>query len=526
MYLIIPGRHHLLTRFQVNYLFRLIESDMEHDKDIFGEALPSGKIEGIIFAVTSANHQRTRRNPLNYTYRALAINSLNKELSVPVYTFPINDTGYRPDFASHVIKTIAHESDNLLNLTPENSVVVCSTPVYKMYEELGFPIYGAESPLCDNNFISPLPWKIVDAIAASDRWDTDPFVLSHIYPGTFDILKQYNLGETIRFVFNDPIVGEDGDLTDTRDYASYINQMDEIAEIKWKDVSKYVSPGRIGDIGCSAGSWLKYASEDEKLRESDFYGIEVARQLFQTCEQRKSNGEFATPNIWFSQKNAVTGLVFQPDSMNTIHSSSLTHEIESYGSREDLISFIKNRYNELYPGGIWINRDVIGPENKDQECIIQLNDKDGVTENWGKACSDSSELKVHLEGLSTKGLFYRFARDFRKSEGYNLQFEEVEFNGDQCIKLKLEDAAEFLLTKDYKDNWDSEMHERFCFWSMSQWTSHMENAGFEVLPESYAFSNPWIVKNRFENKVKLYSLDGEEMDYPVTNGILIGKKVL
>ncbi len=345
MYLLIPGRHHILTSFQVNYLFRLIQTGLKHDKDITGNPLPTGEVEGIIFAVTSANHQRTRRNPINYTHRALIINSLSRKLTVPVYSFPINDSGNRDDFASHTIKTVSHESDNLINITPENCVVVCSTPVAQMYKKLGYNIFGAESPNCNNEYITPLPWNIVEAIAKTQDWETDPFILSHIYPGALNILKQYNLGKTIRFVFNDPIVGDDGDLTDTRDYASYINQMDEIAELKWQDVKKYVSPGRIGDIGCSAGSWLKLAAEDIKLRESDFYGIEVARQLFQSCEQRKSNGEFNTPNIWFSQKNAVTGLVFRPNSMNTIHSSSLTHEIESYGSRD-----IENRYNELYPG--------------------------------------------------------------------------------------------------------------------------------------------------------------------------------
>lgn len=526
MYLLIPGRHHILTKFQVNYLFRLIHSELKHDVDIAANPLPQGKIDGVIFAVTSANHQRTRRNPLNYSHRALAIHSLSNELSLPVYSYPINDTGTREDFASYTIKTIQHESDNLLSLTPENCVVICSTPVVKMYEKLGYTIFGAESPKCNNEYITPLPWKIVESIANCDNWETDAYILDHIYQGSLHILKQYNLGATIKFVFNDPIVGDDGDLTDSRDYKSYIDQMDEIAEIKWKDVRNYVLPGRIGDIGCSAGSWLKLATEDEKLRESDFYGIEVARQLFQTCEQRKSNREFNTPNIWFSQKNAVTGLVFQPNSMNTIHSSSLTHEIESYGSREDLEAFIKNRYNELYPGGVWINRDVIGPENKDQLCIMQLNSSDGSSDNWDVQITDSNKLKELLDSLSTEALFYRFANDFRKSEGYKLVYDEIDFDGSKAFKLRLEDAAEFLLTKDYTDNWNSEMHERFCFWSLSDWKHNMEQVGFEILPESFAFSNPWIIENRFKGKASLYSLNGNLLDYPVTNAIIIGKKIL
>ncbi len=65
---------------------------------------------------------------------------------------------------------------------------------------------------------------------------------------------------------------------------------------------------------------------DVRLRESDFYGIEVARHLFDICQQRKHNGEFTNPFVFFSQRNAVTGLVFDRASMNTIHTSSLTRD--------------------------------------------------------------------------------------------------------------------------------------------------------------------------------------------------------
>jgi SAM-dependent methyltransferase len=128
--------------------------------------------------------------------------------------------------------------------------------------------------------------------------------------------------------------------------------MDEIAELKYKDTASFIQPGRIGDIGCAVGSWIRQACLDDRFRESYFYGIEVSRHLYEICQQRKYNGEFANPFVFFSQRNAVTGLAFEKASMNTIHTSSLTHEIESYGSRADLLQFIKNCYEELAPGGV------------------------------------------------------------------------------------------------------------------------------------------------------------------------------
>ena len=509
MYILIPGRHHIVTNFQFQYLFRFIHSRLESETDRKGAPLPSGKIEGIIFAVTSANHEGTRRNPLSYAHRAMAIQEFSHDLSVPVYCFPVTDVGSRSDFASFTVKSILHQVDGNFSLSPENCIVACSTDVGNLYEAEGYQVYGAE--LTEK---TTSPWELIEMIAADENWSSRKEILDAVHPSSYRILTRYHLGKKIRFLFADPIASEDGDITDTRDYASYVRQMDENTHIKWRDVAPYVQAGRVGDIGCATGSWLKYASESPLLSESDFFGIELTRQLHDICNQRKSNGEFKNPNIWFSQKNAVTGLVFPPASMNTIHSSSLTHEIESYSSHEDLLQFIRNRYDELLPGGIWINRDVIGPEEKDRMILMDLSKNDGSPELDG------------LHGLSTFDLFKQFAEDFRKEEGFKVPYKIVSKNSRDYIEVRMEEASEFLLTKDYKDNWLSEMHERFCFWSFSEWKTALEEAGFAVDSRSSVFTNPWIMENRFMGKASLYSEDLAPLSYPPTNMIIIARKPL
>ncbi len=182
-----------------------------------------------------------------------------------------------------------------------------------------------------------------------------------MHASSVELWERYRLANKVQLLFRDKMISDDGDITNTRDYNTYVRQMDTIAALKYEETSAYIQPGRIGDIGCAVGSWIRLACNDVRLRESDFYGIEVARHLFDICQQRKHNGEFSNPFVFFSQRNAVTGLVFDRASMNTIHTSSLTHEIESYGSRAELLQFIANRYEELVPGGVWVNRDVVGP---------------------------------------------------------------------------------------------------------------------------------------------------------------------
>jgi SAM-dependent methyltransferase len=529
MYLLIPGRHQLLTHFQFRYLQRLIEQGLQREKDVFGNTIGiTEKIEAILFAVTSSNHSNTRRNPLPFYLRAITIEAFASDLPVPTYIYGIDDVGQVPNFADYTLKRIQHDSDGLFHCTPQNTVVICSTEVLNMYHHLGYTILPAElQDITTWKHHTPMPWDVVEQIARSSNWQQDDFVQQHMHEAAYNVWRKYKLGDKVQMLFRDAMISSDGDLTETRDYNVYVRQMDDIAEMKYHDTTPFVQPGRIGDIGCAVGSWIKLACKDARLRESDFYGIEVSRYLYELCQQRKVNGEFVNPFVFFSQKNAVTGLVFEPGSMNTIHTSSLTHEIESYGSRTDLLQFIRNRYQELAPGGVWINRDVVGPYNKQQTVYLWLNETDGEVADPYAEYTDKHELSKHLSGLSTLARFMRFARDFRHKEGYVLNYSVEIVDNEMYMVLSLQDAMEFLSRKDYTDNWQSEMHETFCFWDFNEWKQHLREAGFAIHPASKAFANEWIVNNRFKGKVALFTRENnvlQPMEYPVTTMFLIGVK--
>jgi len=417
--------------------------------------------DSVVFAVTSANHEGTKRNPIPFHLRALIIQDFARDIiPVPTYIYGIDDVGHLEDFASYTLKSIRHQGS--LELTPVNTTILCSTDVRNMYSKLGFRIVTAELDLETSEFIADLPWHFVEKIAASEHWAKDREIVDGIHTSTFRVWQTYQLGQTVHRILNDPIIGVDGDLTETRDYSSYVRRMDEIAALKFKETAPYIRSGSIGDIGCSVGSWIKQGGAIHT--ESDFYGIELARNLFDICLQRKHNGEFTNSNTFFSMKNAVSDLVFRPDSMTTIHTGSITHEIFSYGSREDLLKFIGNRFRELQPGGVWINRDVIGPEKGEQQVLLHLSTTDGVNDVDEVMALEEDQIAEKLHSFSTYSRFLRFANDFLFETPFGtVETKDSEMNA--IIQLSLRDAAEFLLTKDYTDNWNSEMQERFCFWS-------------------------------------------------------------
>ena len=298
MNLLFPGRHHLLTQFQHDYLCEII-------------AAGKPQIDSVIFAVTSANHSHTRRNPLPLHLRAMALHEFGATLPAPSFIYDVDDVGIVGDWAGYVLRRVEMRSNGRLSLDPENTAILCSTPsVIASFEALGYQILPAELADLDGDrqtYKTRLPWEIVESIVAGD----DSALGKEVHPATARLWESYDLLPTLRTLFNDRLIGDDGDLTETRDYNSYVRQMDENIPMKYAETAAQLKPGRIGDIGCAVGSWIRHAAKDPRLTESEFYGVEVSRQLYTICEQRKSNGEFATPFVFFSRKNAVEGPVFE-----------------------------------------------------------------------------------------------------------------------------------------------------------------------------------------------------------------------
>src|SRR5687768_14120705 len=121
MYILFPDRHQLLTNFQFSYLHDLIYNGLGNSTDIDGMGIHSTeKVDALIFAVTSANHSNTRRNPLPFYLRALALQEFARELPVDSYIYGVDDVGNLSSFASYTLKRVHHESEGRFLLTPSN----------------------------------------------------------------------------------------------------------------------------------------------------------------------------------------------------------------------------------------------------------------------------------------------------------------------------------------------------------------------------------------------------------------------
>ncbi|TYB39995.1 class I SAM-dependent methyltransferase [Micromonospora sp. AP08] len=497
-FVLFPGRHHLLTCFQADYLHRLAED---------GAAT-------IVWAVTSANHENTRRNPVPYHRREAAIERFSVLSGLRSVVVPIFDTAPTDAFAEVTLKTIAVATG--LELTPADTLVACSTPqVTKLYERLGFPIALVEADP-DVRTMPERPWDVLLRLAAGDdTWRK----LTH--PATIDVFERYHLVETVRSVVNDPLVGDEGGLTTTRDYRTYVEAFASAAERKWAAVRRYVQPGRIVDIGCGAGAVLELADREAGLHESDLIGVEVARHLYQECMHKKAQGVFRNANVYFFQRNVLGGAILKDRSVDTTLTFSLTHEIWSYGrQRESVLQFARRIHDHTVPGGVWINSDVCGPDDRYRPVILRLATDDGdnpASPRRDLASLSSVEVRRYVGGLSTRARLDQFATDF----AFPFTYEAL---ADGTVQLELGSAMDYLTRKDYADNWLSETKEQFCGLGFAEWTDLLTEAGFKIDPASTRLRNDWVIENRIAPVASLTDLDDRPLDWPTTHILTVARR--
>ncbi|GHJ43597.1 hypothetical protein Cs7R123_09390 [Catellatospora sp. TT07R-123] len=496
-FVLFPGRHHLLTRFQADYLHRLAADGAT-----------------IIWAVTSANHENTKRNPVPYHRREAAIERLSVLSGLRSMVVPIFDTAPTDAFAEVTLKTITVATG--LELTPDDTLVACSTPqVAKLYEQLGFAIAQVEADP-DLPAAPERPWDVLLRLAEGDESWRD---LAH--PATIDVYERYCLVDTVRSVVNDPVVGDEGGLTATRDYRTYAEAFADAAERKWAAVRQYVQPGRIVDIGCGAGAVLELADREAGLRESDLIGVEVARHLYQECVHKKAQGFFSNANVYFFQRNVLGGAIFKDRSVDTTLTFALTHEIWSYGrQRESLLQFARRIHDHTVPGGVWINSDVCGPADRRRPVLLRLADDDG--DNPGSPRHDlaeltSAEVAEHVGALSTRARLDQFAVDF----AFPFPYEAL---ADGSVRLELGSAMDYLTRKDYTDNWLSETKEQFCGLGFTEWADLLAEAGFEIDAASAPIRNDWLIDNRLAPVAALADSDGTPLDWPTTHILTIARR--
>jgi SAM-dependent methyltransferase len=533
-YLLFPGRHLVNTVFQECYLKRVLtEVPTSLPGFIPGKAALSNPPKEIIFAITSANQENSRFNPIPFHIRAVGVDRFARQLQSKLQfcyrVFGIPHYGHTKNFASFTIKEIALQSEQTIQLTPENCLVLCSTPeVIKLYQQLGFSIAPAEMTGANPHPLTPI--EIIREIGAGgNAWESRPLVSANLATSHASLFGDFpEVPKRIARLYQDPLTNQDGSLTESRNYSSYARGMNEIIRLKYLDIREGVRPGRIVDEGCADGALLAEISRD--FPDSDLFGIDLSAEFAGRFHERQRAGEFGGAYVHFFHRN-LFDRIFEPDSIDTTLCNSTLHEIWSYGEGEKSVrNYLAEKFCQLRPGGRLLIRDVVGPENGHQLVSLWCSDVDGKSLSSEELAAHKGRETEWLDGLSTRSRFRLFATDFLRGQR-SFPFTEEQRDGRTVFRVTLQHAAEFLSKKDYTDNWTSEMNEEFCFWSFSKWKIVLAEMGFCVHENpnntnegSRVYTNQWIADLRYAGHVELLNADEATLPWPPTNMILLAEK--
>lgn len=549
-YLLFPGRHLLNTKFQEEYLWDVLRLPIKK-LDLYGDCQldPEDKIENIIFAVTSSNQAHSRYNPIPFFERAISLDrfaqNYKKILGINYKIIGIPHFNPSDRFSEFTLKEINENTEGEIILTPKNTIVLCSTlAIIEQYSKLGFSILPAEYDLEEKKYKAIAPIDILKKVVEKGNdWSSDGDIKNLMSKSSFELWKDFSeIPKTILRLWNDPLLTDTGSLTLDRNYSIYAYGMNNnsLMELKYKDIKDVIKQGKVVDEGCADGAMLVRISQD--FPDSDLIGIELTTEFTARCEERLRAGEFGGSFVHFHQRNLLDK-IFQDNTIDTTICNSTTHELWSYADqKESLTGYLQEKYNQTSFGGRLVIRDVVGPENKDEEIYMKLIDTDGSNENIFQEFENRDSLSSHLSGLSTSSRFLRFAEEYlkdmrtkgKRSIESKIVYKEETINEEKYFVLRLKDAIEFITKKDYTDNWNSELNEEFAYWSFSEWKNVLTEIGFNVLENpndskmgSREYTNPWIVENRWINKVEFFRKKDfglETIPFPATNMVLVAEK--
>jgi len=292
-------------------------------------------------------------------------------------------------------------------------------------------------------------------------------------------------------------------------YQRYLRGMD--ASMRQKvalTAAHFLCRGRVADMGMGSGAG-SYALA-ALYPDLQVTGVDVDEAMVELARRR-----YQLPNLKFVQGD-LSGQVFEPESLDGIFDSSVLHHVTTFGGyrHENAAVALEAQAAQLKPHGVLVVRDFLAPIGGDQPVLLDLPIEDG---------DDSSEpLKA-----STAALFCRFAREFRSlssTPGFSYEERDAPRPGWRRFLVPHRIAVEFVLRKDYRQDWEAEVKEEYTYFTQPEFEALVARLGLRLLASTPIW-NPWIVANRWLGKVELRDTGGQLLELPPTNYLIAAERV-
>jgi len=308
----------------------------------------------------------------------------------------------------------------------------------------------------------------------------------------------------------------DGQLRGDRGaYRRYLDGMDASMQQKVALTAAHLlCLGKVADMGMGSGTGsYSLAALYPGL---SVVGVDVSPEMVAIAAER-----YVLPNLSFIVGD-IAQPVFEPGSLDGILDSSVLHHVTTFTDydHDAAARALAVQTQALRPGGVLIVRDFLAPST-DETVWLDVPFDDANDSGTG-APSDSS----------TAVLLERFAREFRplcSEPGFVLRRVEDSAaaplaSGRRRYALSRRMAVEFVLRKDYRNDWDTEVKEEYTYFGQTRFEQVFADLGLRVLA-STPIRNPWIVANRYQGKFAWWTTDGAPIELPPTNYVIVGERV-
>jgi hypothetical protein len=292
-------------------------------------------------------------------------------------------------------------------------------------------------------------------------------------------------------------------------YEAYFAGMDSSMQQKVAlTTAHFPVRGRIADMGSGSGRGTYDLA-------SLYQGLELIGVDINPLSVERARSRFQRANLSYVVGD-IGEMVFPAQSLDGILDSSVLHHVTSFNNFDvkRVLITLDNQVDQLKPAGVIIIRDFVIPDGP-ETVYLDLPERDGLK---------SGDLK----DLSTAALFELFAQNWRSSVNPQgpVSFKPLRSPraGFVRYQLSLRAAAEFVLRKDYRADWEAEVLEEYTYLTQSQFEEAFRLRGLRIVT-SRPLWNPWIVQNRFENKFYLSALNESALPFPPTNYLIVGEKV-
>ncbi len=295
------------------------------------------------------------------------------------------------------------------------------------------------------------------------------------------------------------------------DYRRYFEAMDASMRLKLAAIGAHflLDPGaRVADMGCGSGSGtFQFALLNPQIR---VIGVDINPETV-----RLASEAHRLPNLEFRIGDASKPC-FAGERVDGVLTSSTLHHVHTFsGYDPDMVrQALAAHLDDLNDDGMLVVRDFVLPPDPWAPVLLSL-----------RAGDDGDGTPLQLSDASLLLLFARTARPLDKREGPGFMVDEIapDRPGWRRFRLAARHAVEFMLRKDYRAYWDTEILEEYCYFTLDEMVGALRQIGARVL-HAAPFVNPWIATHRFEGRVRLTDQAGRPLPWPATNMLVAAQK--